>query len=147
MTVFEVEGGPRLELPDEPVDLKEGLRDALLDGQDWREGFTDDICIGLWLWRCWQPALEPVGMSREDFVEVVVANQRELWLWLMGERQWIQFLTGLAGRVVRRDSHRRGLRGNVSRQPGRAVRPRRSSDRRRAGRSHRQSTKGELCRA
>lgn len=102
MTVFEVEGGPRLELPHEPVDLKEGLRNALLDGQDWRDGFTDDICIGVWLWRSWQPALEPVGMSREDFVEVVIANQRELWLWLMGERQWIQFLTGLAGRVVRR---------------------------------------------
>ncbi len=41
-------------------------------------------------------------MSREDFVEVVIANKRELWLWLMGERQWIQFLSGLAGRVVRR---------------------------------------------
>jgi hypothetical protein len=25
-----------------------------------------------------------------------------LWLWLMGERQWLPFLTGLAGRVVRR---------------------------------------------
>ena len=32
MTLFEVEGGPRLELPDEPVDIKDGLRDALLDG-------------------------------------------------------------------------------------------------------------------
>jgi hypothetical protein len=102
MTVFEVEGGPRLVLPDEPEDLKGGLRYALLDGQDWRTGFTDDICIGLWLWRCWQPTLEPLGMSREDFIEMVVGAQRELWLWLMGERQWIQFLTGLAGRAVRR---------------------------------------------
>jgi hypothetical protein len=102
MTVFEVEGGPRLVLPDEPEDLKGGLRYALLDGQDWRSGFADDICIGLWLWRCWQPTLEPLGMSREDFIEVVVGAQRELWLWLMGERQWIQFLTGLAGRAVRR---------------------------------------------
>jgi hypothetical protein len=32
----------------------------------------------------------------------VVADQRELWLWLMGERPWIQFLAALAGRVVRR---------------------------------------------
>ena len=102
MTVFEVDGGPRLELPLEPEDLKIGLRDALLDGQDWRSGFSDDICIGLWLWRWWQPALEPVGMSREQFVEVMTANERELWLWLMGERQWIQFLTALAGRAVRR---------------------------------------------
>ena len=102
MTVFEVEGGPRLELPKEPVDLRVGLRDALLDGKDWREGFSKDICIGVWLWGRWQPALEPGGMSREQFVDVVIANKRELWLWLMGERQWIQFLTGLAGRVVRR---------------------------------------------
>jgi hypothetical protein len=102
MTVFEVEGGPRLEIPDEPVELKSGLRDALLAGRDWREGFSDDICIGLWLWALWQPALEPEGMSREDFVDVVIANKRELWFWLMGERQWLAFLTGLAGRAVRR---------------------------------------------
>jgi hypothetical protein len=102
VTVFEVEGGPRLELPDEPMDLKTGLRDALLDGQNWRAGFSDDICIGLWIWSRWQPALEPENLSREEFVDVVVADQRELWLWLMGERTWIQFLAGLAGRVVRR---------------------------------------------
>jgi len=41
-------------------------------------------------------------LSREEFVDVVIANKRELWLWLMGERQWIQFLSGLAGRVIRR---------------------------------------------
>ena len=102
MTVFEVEGGPRLELPDEPQDLKAGLRDALLGGQVWRAGFSDDICIGLWLWGRWRPALEPNGLSREEFVDLVIANKRELWLWLMGERQWIQYLTGLAGRVIRR---------------------------------------------
>jgi len=102
VTVFEVEGGPRLELPGEPEDLKAGLREALLDGQDWRAGFSDDICIGVWLWRSWRPALEPAGMSRERFVEIVTDNGRELWLWLMGERQWTQFVTALAGRVCRR---------------------------------------------
>lgn len=102
MTVYEVEGGPRLEIPDEPLELKTGLRDALLDGRDWRAGFSDDICIALWLWALWQPALEPDGMSREDFVDAVIADKRELWLWLMGERQWLGFVTGLAGRVTRR---------------------------------------------
>jgi hypothetical protein len=102
MTVFEVEGGPRLELPDEPLDLKVGLRDALLEGTSWRDGFSDDICIGLWLWGQWQPALEPCGLSREDFVDLVMDNKRELWLWLVGERQWVQFLSGMAGRVIRR---------------------------------------------
>ena len=87
MTVFEVEGSPRLELPDEPVDLQRELRDTLLSGANWREGFSDDICIGLLLWRAWQPALEPLGFSREDFIDSVVAYRRELWLWLMGDRR------------------------------------------------------------
>jgi hypothetical protein len=41
-------------------------------------------------------------MDRETFVDVVTAYGRELWLWLMGERQWDEFVTGLAGRVSRR---------------------------------------------
>jgi hypothetical protein len=102
VSVLEVEGGPRLEFPEEPVEIKAGLRDALLDGRDWREGFSNDICIGVWLWRQWQPALEPEGLSREEFVEAVIADKRELWLWLNGDRQWLQFLAGLAGRIVRR---------------------------------------------
>jgi hypothetical protein len=102
VAVFEVDGGPRLELPEEPLDLKAGLLDAVLNGQNWRDGFSDDICIGIWLWSRWQPALEPNGLSREDFVDQVIGDKRELWLWLMGERQWIQFLSGLAGRIIRR---------------------------------------------
>jgi hypothetical protein len=102
MTVVEVDGGPRLELPEEPVDVRIGLRDALLQGKDWRAGFADDICLAVWLWRLWQPALEPYGVSREDFVDHTMAYRHEVWLWLMGERQWLPFVTGLAGRVVRR---------------------------------------------
>ncbi len=102
MTVFEVAGGPRLELPEEPLDIKAGLRGALFDGRNLQNGSSDDLCIGLWLWGRWQPALEPSGFSREEFVDVVLGYQRELWLWLGGDRQWSQFVTGLAGRVVRR---------------------------------------------
>ena len=102
MTLLEVEGGPRLEFPEEPVDIKMALREALLNGQNWRDGFSDDICIGLWLWGRWRPALEPDGLSREEFVDAVIANRRELWLWLIGDRQWLQFITALAGRIVRR---------------------------------------------
>ena len=94
--------GPVLEFPPEPEDLRDGLRDALLAGEDWREGFADDICIAVWLWSRWQPVLEPSGCSREDFVEIVVAYRRELWLWLLGDRRWEQYVTGLAGRVIRR---------------------------------------------
>lgn len=100
--MIEVAGGPRLELPDEPLELKGGLRAALLDGQDWRQGLSDDICIALWLWSRWQPALEPCGCDREAFLDEVIEFRRELWLWLEGDRQWEQYLSGLAGRIVRR---------------------------------------------
>jgi hypothetical protein len=95
-------GGPVLEFPPEPEDLRSGLRDALLEGGDWHEGFSDDICIGVLLWSRWQPVLEPAGCTREDFVDIVVGYRRELWLWLLGDRRWEQYVTGLAGRVVRR---------------------------------------------
>ena len=62
-------GGPRLDVPEEPEELRIALRDELLAGGDWRTGFSDDICIGVWLWARWQPALEPAGCSREDFVD------------------------------------------------------------------------------
>ena len=94
--------GPSLEFPEEPEALRVGLRDALLAGGDWREGFSDDICIGVLLWSRWQPALEPAGCSREEFVDIVVADRRELWLWLLGDRRWEQYVSGLAGRVIRR---------------------------------------------
>ena len=91
-----------LEVLDEPVEMRDGLRQALLEGADWREGFGTDICIGVFLWERWRPALEPAGMDREAFVDVVVGYGRELWLWLMGERRWEQFLEGLGGRIRRR---------------------------------------------
>lgn len=94
--------GPRLGIPEEPESLRVALRDELLAGGDWRSGFSDDICIGVWLWGHWQPALEPAGCTREDFVTVVMSTRRELWLWLLGDRRWEQYVTGLAGRVVRR---------------------------------------------
>ena len=100
--VTELVLGSRLEFPEEPEELRVGLRDALLAGGDWRAGFSDDICIGVWLWSRWQPVLEPAGCTREDFVEIVVSTRRELWLWLLGDRRWEQYVTGLAGRVARR---------------------------------------------
>ena len=104
-TVDDQDGGdraPLLEFPPEPEELRTGLRDALLAGGNWREGFSDDICIGIWLWSRWQPVLEPGGCTREEFVDIVIANRRELWLWLVGDRRWEQYVTGLAGRVIRR---------------------------------------------
>ena len=94
--------GPVLGFPPEPEDLRDGLRDALLAGGDWRDGSADDLDIAGWLWTRWQAALEPAGCTRDDFVAVVVSTHREQWLWLLGDRRWEQYVSGLAGRVVRR---------------------------------------------
>jgi hypothetical protein len=102
MSVVEPIEGLRLEHPDEPVEMRVALRDAILNGSDWRDGFADDICVGVWLWERWRPALEPAGMDRERFVDVIVAYRREVWLWLVGERTWEQMIVGLAGRAGRR---------------------------------------------
>jgi len=103
MSVFlEPAEGVRLEHLDEPVDIRIGLRQALLEGADWHGGFSSDISIGIFLWERWRPALEPAGMDREAFIDVVIGYGREIWLWLMGERQWDELVTGLAGRVNRR---------------------------------------------
>src|SRR5580658_1375631 len=102
MTVVEPVEGLRLDHPEEPVEMRNALRNALLAGVDWREGFSDDVCVGLWWWERWRPALEPAGMGREAFIEGIISYRRELWLWLMGERIWDQCVSGLAGRVARR---------------------------------------------
>ena len=102
MSTVEPVEGVRLAYPAEPTEMRDALRDAVVGGADWREGFADEICFGVWLWECWRPTLEPAGMSREAFVDVVVSYRREVWLWLAGERAWEQLLPGLAGRVARR---------------------------------------------
>jgi hypothetical protein len=94
--------GITLELPEEPVELRSALRDALLDGRQWRDGLDDDLCIGRWLWERWGQSLGHQGLDRDGFFDALVANRRELWLWLVGERQWVQFLEGQAGRIIRR---------------------------------------------
>ena len=101
MSVVEPAEGLRLEQPDEPSTCASDCATPSW-GADWRDGFTDDICVGVWLWERWRPALEPAGMDREPFVDVIIGYRRELWLWLAGERLWEQFIVGLAGRVARR---------------------------------------------
>ena len=92
-----------LPLPEEPVELRARVRAlvehapeqgaALIDGAEW-------IADPLWE-RC-GPLLEPAGMSRARFLQVVAGYRRELWLWVMGERTWAQSAGGLLGRVRRR---------------------------------------------
>lgn len=103
--VLEVAGGPRLELPAEPLDLKVALRAAVLgigEQPDRQASAIDESCLGVWLWSRWQPALEPRGCTREQFVDTVVDLRREVVLWLLGDRPWLQVVSSLAGRISRR---------------------------------------------
>jgi hypothetical protein len=92
--------GPVLEFPDEPTELQDTLRRALLDGGSWPEGADDELAN--WLWELWRPALEPEGLDRSQFDRAVVANRGEQWLWIIGDRRWNQFVEGQAGRILRR---------------------------------------------
>ena len=102
VTVVDLPLGAHLHIPDEPVDLRDRLYAEFLDGADWREGFDEDVCLAVWLWCEWQPALEPAGFERDVFVTAVADYGREIWLWLAGERTWSQCVEGLAGRIARR---------------------------------------------
>jgi hypothetical protein len=92
----------RVEIPEEPTDLREWMRSSLLSGADPRKDFTNDVCLGLWLWERWRSSLEPAGLDREAFVDVIESYGREIWLWIIGERRWEQCIEGLVGRVARR---------------------------------------------
>jgi hypothetical protein len=94
---------PDLSLPEEPVALRQRIR-TLIEQDPGRGGAV--VAAGAWiadpLWERWGPALEPAGMDRDRFQEIVTGYRRELWLWVMGERTWTQCVGGLLGRVRRR---------------------------------------------
>ena len=94
---------PGISLPEEPVELRASTR-ALIEAEPERGAAVVDA--GSWiadpLWERWGPALEPAGMDRERFLDVVAGYRRELWLWVMGERTWAHSGGGLLGRVQRR---------------------------------------------
>lgn len=101
-----------LSLPEEPVALRQRTR-TLIE-QDPERGAAV-VAAGSWiadpLWERWGPGLEPAGMDRDRFQEIVTGYRRELWLWVMGERTWTQSAGGLLGRVQRRlPAHQRTQR-------------------------------------
>lgn len=93
--------GLKLVMRPEPADLRTKLRDGALAAET-RDGASYEGCFTAWLWEHWRSALEPKGMSREAFADVVTGYRRELWFWLMGDRRWAPLISGLAGRVARR---------------------------------------------
>ena len=53
----------RLEMPPEPVELREWMRSVILSGGDPRKDFSNDVCLGMAIWERWRSALEPAGLG------------------------------------------------------------------------------------
>jgi hypothetical protein len=92
---------PTLHLPDEPTVRAQAWLAAVLDGADLVAVLSADDGFAAWLWSRWS-ALGQAGVTRDEFLEIVVGYRRELWLWLAGERIWVQCCSGLVGRISRR---------------------------------------------
>ena len=94
---------PFLTMPEEPRALKSMAR-TLLDQAP--ETGLPLICGGEWiadpLWKNWGDALQERGMGREQFGQIVAGYGNELRLWVVGERPWEHYVSGLAGRAERR---------------------------------------------
>lgn len=94
---------PILNVPEEPRALKAIAR-ALLDQAP--ERGLPLVMAGEWiadpLWEYWGAVLVKCGMDRARFGQIVASFGNELRLWVVGERPWDQYSSGLAGRVSRR---------------------------------------------
>ena len=92
-----------LAVPPEPVRLRARTRTlAEQDPAAGRARVAEGGFIARPLWLLWGPELRRAGLRRARFGEIVRGYERELWLWVMGERTWAQCVSGLAGRVRRR---------------------------------------------
>lgn len=86
-----------------PVDEPVALRDAWWAAE--RDGSAGPDLVGevtAAVRAAWSERLGAAGVEAGWLDGVTAGYRRELWLWLVGERQWDQCLAGLAGRVVRR---------------------------------------------
>jgi len=92
---------PTLHIPDEPTVRADAWLTAVSDGTDLVAVLGAEDGLIPWLWSRWT-GLRTVGMSEEEFAQIVVGYRREIWLWLAGERIWSQCCSGLLGRVSRR---------------------------------------------
>jgi hypothetical protein len=93
----------QLALPPEPAELRAWTR-AMVEAAPghWAKLVAGGQWIGVPLWERWGPELEHAGLDRPAFDGILAGYERELWLWVMGERTWAQCADGLAGRVRRR---------------------------------------------
>ena len=92
-----------LTVPDEPTELKAGIRALLEDSPE--EGghvIADAAFVSDLLWEEWRADLEGAGMGYDRFVQISRSYAGELRLWVVGERPWDHCAAGLAGSSLRR---------------------------------------------
>jgi hypothetical protein len=92
---------PVLHMPEEPAVQAERWLSAILEGAAVDDVLAGDEGLVDWLWSRWR-ILGSAGMTPDDLALVVKSYQREIWLWLAGERTWAQCCSGLIGRIGRR---------------------------------------------
>ncbi len=93
---------PVLHVPDEPSGRAEIWLAAVLDGRELAVVLTEDgDGVTAWLWSRWR-SLASAGLDEGDLGQIVLGYRREIWLWLAGERTWVQCCSGLIGRINRR---------------------------------------------
>jgi hypothetical protein len=90
-----------LHMPDEPTVRADGWLASVVDAADLVTVLRADDGLVPWLWSRWS-TLAQVGVTKEEFADMVVDYRREIWLWLAGERIWTQCCSGLIGRINRR---------------------------------------------
>lgn len=92
---------PVVHVPDEPEVQAERWLAAVLGGQRLDEVLCGTGGVSEWLWSRWR-VLGTSGLDQRGLDAIVIGYQREVWLWLAGERTWAQCCSGLIGRIRRR---------------------------------------------
>ena len=88
--------------PAEPLELRRRIRTAAdSDPAAARSDLAGGGSVADELWRSWRHELEGLGADRAAVAAAASALARELWLWVMGERQWTEVAALLYGRVAR----------------------------------------------
>ena len=86
---------------DEPVDLLRRLRrSAGSDPVHTRDEATR--LVAQRLWRHWRPLVSRYGVRPAQVRSWVAGGEREVWLWITGDRPWSHVADALAGRAARR---------------------------------------------
>jgi len=96
-------GGSVPPSPPEPTELRHRTRsEAREDPARTRVRLAEGEWITEWLWSAWAAELEPSGVRRDQLRQEAGRWARELWLWVMGERQWAEVSALIYGGLLRR---------------------------------------------